>query len=261
VGYLKFAKLAKSAFSNLTHVAAQYDSDKQNFIQLGVTSEKISLVGNIKFDLQIDEPLKQRQQLLKQQWAKERLVWLAASIHPDEFDAILEVHRALIKKYPKLLLIGVPRHPEKFDEFKQACQRHQFEVVNRSEATEPHEQTQVVVGDTMGEVLLFSGIADITFVGGSLIERGGHNPLEPIVCGSPVVMGKHYENFKDICQVLLSKSALKVADSADDLTSILDELFSSPTELDVLSTQSLAVIQENQGCVDKLVESINSTFR
>jgi len=255
-GYLRFSTLTKSTFSKLTKVAAQYESDKSNFIRLGVANEKIVLVGNIKFDLQLDEPLKQQQKALKNAWAADRPVWLAASIHPKEFESILKVHKKLLVKFPDLLLIGVPRHPEKFAEFEQACVEHQLNSINRSDDKLPNEKTQVVVGDTMGEVLLFSGIADMTFVGGSLIERGGHNPLEPIVCGSPVVMGKHYENFKDVCQILLHKDILKVVDSTEALVGTLQNLLSSSQQLNKLSAKSLQVIQENQGCVEHLVKEI-----
>ena len=111
--YLKHSKLTTELFSNVTKIAAQFESDKQNFMALGVSPEKVEIVGSIKFDLQIAETVLNQQQQLKQLWAKNRPVWIAASIHPGEFKTVLKAHKLLLESLPEALLIAVPRHPEK----------------------------------------------------------------------------------------------------------------------------------------------------
>ena len=252
--YLKHENFSRQLFSFVSIIAAQYQSDKDNFLSLGIAKDNIKLVGSIKFDLEVDTALKIQQEQLKQSWAAERPVWIAASIHPAEFDWILTTHKQLLKKMPDLLLIGVPRHPEKFGEFKSTCANHQLSYVNRSEEKSPDKDTQVVVADTMGEMMLFCGVADLAYVGGSLIERGGHNPLEPLACGTPVVMGPHFYNFADICEQLIAHRLMEVVADQAQLTSTIGQLFTELGKEQTRQQEAHSFMQNNRGCVDRLIE-------
>ncbi|WP_444994715.1 lipid IV(A) 3-deoxy-D-manno-octulosonic acid transferase [Aliikangiella sp. IMCC44359] len=251
--YQKYPRFAQQLFENISKVAAQYSSDAENFIQLGTPSNKIELVGSIKFDVQISAEIQQRQAELSRRWRANRPVWIAASIHPAEFDWVLQTHQQLLPLFPDLLLIGVPRHPEKFAEFKDKCDAYKMSFVCRSEQVEPSTETQIIVGDTLGEMLLFCGAADIAYVGGSLIERGGHNPLEPLACGLPVIMGPHYYNFSDIGQILIDKNLMAVVKNQQALTGQLELLLKNKSELQSKSQQAIALMQDNRGCVDRLL--------
>ncbi|MCG6395462.1 3-deoxy-D-manno-octulosonic acid transferase, partial [Vibrio alginolyticus] len=128
---------------------------------------------------------------LRRQWAARRPVWIATSTHEGEEEIILNAHKALLNHFPNLLLILVPRHPERFAKARELTEKAGLTYVMRSSNTSPSPETQVVVGDTMGELMLLYGLADIAFVGGSLVERGGHNPLEAAAHALPVLMGPH----------------------------------------------------------------------
>ena len=252
--YLKHKNFSLAMLNKISHIAAQYLSDKSHFESLGMATQKISVAGNIKFDIQLSEDIKQKQLQLKREWQLERPVWLAASIHPGEFNAILQAHRELLKVFPNALLIGVPRHPEKFAEFGESVDQYNFNSVKRSTGVVVSESTQVVIGDTMGEMLAFCGISDMAFVGGSLIDDGGHNPLEPIICGVPVLMGPSYFSFQDIGDELCQQGVLFVCNDSDEILSQLKRAFDNPESLHKLKNSSHQIIKENQGTCKKLAK-------
>ncbi len=255
--YQKHLPLSRELFSRITRVAAQYESDSANFQSLGIAKSKIELIGSIKFDITLSDQLKENQQQLKQQWSKDRASWIAASIHPAEFEMVLNTHQKLLVDFPDLLLIAVPRHPERFEEFKQACQIQGLNFVSRSEAISPKNNQSVLVGDSMGELILMCGAADIAFVGGSLIKRGGHNPLEPAACGLPVIMGSSNYNFSDISQILQKQDVLEIVEDPASLYLTLKNLLSQPASLQTRSKASQAIFANNRGAVDKIMLLIN----
>ncbi|TQV76489.1 3-deoxy-D-manno-octulosonic acid transferase [Aliikangiella marina] len=256
--YLKFPRFSKQLFNRLTVIAAQYSNDKNNFKSVGVEESKLLVSGSIKFDVSVSESLKRAQVSLKNQWAGERPVWIAASIHPGEFEALLNTHRELLKLIPNLLLIAVPRHPEQFSAFKKSCEQHSLSYVNRSRQESPDANIQVVVGDTMGEMMLLCGVADIAYVGGSLIERGGHNPLEPVACGIPVVMGPHVYNFSEITDKLRHAEILSIVGDGKQLTQQLSVLLTDESLRLKKSSLCESFMAKNQGTVERILEQIKS---
>ncbi len=255
--YQKHLPLSKELFSTISRIAAQYESDRLNFESLGVAKNKIDLIGSIKFDIALSDQLRENQRQLKQQWSKGRLAWIAASIHPAEFAIILDTHQKLLTDFPDLLLIAVPRHPERFAEFKQACQKKNLEFSSRSDKQSPSKQHSVLVGDSMGELTLMCGASDIAFVGGSLIERGGHNPLEPAACGLPVIMGPSNYNFSDISQILQKQAALEIVYTPSALYQAMHKLLSQPSLLHTRSQATEKTFANNRGAVDKIMSIVN----
>ncbi len=163
---------------------------------------------------------------LKQTWVDQRPVWIAASTHEGEEDLILETHRLLLHKYPNLLLILVPRHPERFNMVAELIKKHKLTYVRRSDHVTPDGSTQVVLGDTMGELMLMYGLADIAFVGGSLVKHGGHNPLEPLAFKLPVISGKYTFNFPEVFTKLLQvQGVLEVNENTKALTNAVEKIF------------------------------------
>jgi len=256
--YLKHPKLSKQIFSKLTTISAQYQSDKDNFIKLGANQKDIELVGNIKFDIQIDSKIVNQQEKLRAAWANNRPCWIAASIHPKEFDSILKAHKQLLEKFPSLLLIAVARHPERFEELKQECRNSKLNFVSRTDNLSACSEHSVLVGDSMGELLLFYGAADIAFVGGSLIPRGGHNPIEATACGLPVLMGTSDFNFSDVTQKLKSENVLDTVNNKDELIEKLELLISDTALLKGKSELARKAIVANKGALSKMLSSISS---
>lgn len=255
--YRKHLPLSNELFGRVTRIAAQYESDSINFQSLGVTKPKIDLIGSIKFDINLPKSLLAEQSRLKQQWTKDRQSWIAASIHPAEFESIISTHKKLLNTFPNLLLIAVPRHPERFDEFKQLCKKQHLSFVSRSENTSPQNNHQLIVGDSMGELTLMCGAADIAFVGGSLIQRGGHNPLEPAACGLPVLMGPSDYNFFDISQILQKQNVLEIAKDQSALYEMIKNLLSHPSMIRQRAEASKKIFDNNRGAVEKIMAIID----
>jgi len=248
----KAGPLMIEMLANITQVSAQFASDGQRFTELGLAADKLQITGSIKFDLNISSQLLTQQAQLKQAWAAQRPVWIAGSTHPVEDQQILQVHQQLLQQLPQLLLIIVPRHSERFDGVSQLCQTMALNYIKRSDGQTPNQHTQVVVGDTMGELLLMCGVADIAFIGGSLIERGGHNPLEPAALGKPVLMGSHVFNFSDICQRLAAADGLTLVADQSQLSQELLGLLTNQDSLLTMGHNAQEFVKSNQGTVKRL---------
>ncbi|WP_256435646.1 lipid IV(A) 3-deoxy-D-manno-octulosonic acid transferase [Aliikangiella sp. G2MR2-5] len=259
--YLKRAAFSKVIIQKVSLIAAQYESDRANFKAIGAKTDALEVVGNIKFDLSVSEQLKaQQKHLLSQIQAgiDERPVWVAASIHPGEFDAVLSAHRALLDKEPEALLVGIPRHPERFEEFAQKVRQSGLNYCMRSKGEQVDNNTQVIVGDTMGEVMLFCGAADLVFVGGSLVAKGGHNPLEAIACGKPVLVGPSIESFQDICDALYHKKCLKYCSDLASLTLNIQNLMSDKDARAKMSVLAQQFMRENSGSAAKQIKLVKT---
>ncbi|MCP3674844.1 MAG: 3-deoxy-D-manno-octulosonic acid transferase, partial [Gammaproteobacteria bacterium] len=213
-GYKRFNSLAVFMMSKLSVIAAQHKDDADRFIQLGAKSTNVTVTGNIKYDLIINSKLLQQGNNLREQFPS-KLVWIAGSTHRGEDEQILNAHQLVRKHYPEAQLILVPRHPERFNEVANLCQTTGFSISRRS-LNEDMEQA-IYLGDTMGELLLLFSAADIAFVGGSLVEIGGHNLLEPAALSKPVLTGPYDYNFQDINRQMLAAKAAVCVDNSEQL--------------------------------------------
>ncbi|MBT0727416.1 3-deoxy-D-manno-octulosonic acid transferase [Rosenbergiella australiborealis] len=237
-------------------IAAQNREDADRFLQLGANTEQVSVTGSLKFDISVTPELAAKAVALRRQWAPHRPVWIAASTHEGEERMMLDTHRQLLAQFPDLLLILVPRHPERFQAVKQLAQKIGFTPLMRSENQIPNQETQVLIGDTMGELMLLYGIADVAFVGGSLIERGGHNPLEPAAHAIPVIMGPHTWNFKDICERLERDQGLI---TVTDQTALIQEMTQLLADHDLrkyYGLHAVEVLHQNQGALQQLLHIV-----
>ncbi|MBK4727241.1 lipid IV(A) 3-deoxy-D-manno-octulosonic acid transferase [Erwinia sp. MYb375] len=252
-GYAKIGKFMKRLLQRITLIAAQNQEDGERFIGLGVKRSQLSVTGSLKFDISVTPELAARAITLRRQWAPRRPVWIATSTHEGEESIILEAHRKLLERFPNLLLILVPRHPERFDTARALTQKAGFSYTLRSSGEIPSGSTQVVIGDTMGELMLLYGIADLAFVGGSLVERGGHNPLEPAAHAIPVLMGPHIFNFKDICARLQQADGLITVTDADSLDKEIGTLLTDEDYRLYYGRHAVDVLHQNQGALQRLL--------
>ncbi|EJG0104612.1 lipid IV(A) 3-deoxy-D-manno-octulosonic acid transferase, partial [Vibrio parahaemolyticus] len=229
--YAKVQWLFNQLHPCLTQVLCQTDSDAERFERLGVNKEKLSVTGSIKFDIQISDHVKQQSKALRAQLGKDRPVWIAASTHKGEDEQILEAHKQILESHPNALLILVPRHPERFDDVFALCKKQGFETVRRTENQPEENTTQIYLGDTMGEMLVLIGAADICFMGGSLVgdKVGGHNVLEPAALGVPVITGPSYYNFTEIVNLLKKHSFCNIITKINELSNLIDNHFSLST--------------------------------
>lgn len=260
-GYARFHKLTAPMLAELSWLAVQTEAEAERFRQLGARPECVQVTGSIKFDLKIDEQLLPRAQALREQWgAGQRPVWIAASTHDGEDALILDAHRQLLEVHADALLILVPRHPERFDAVYGLC-REQFATVRRSSGASVDGQTRVLLGDTMGELLFLYALADIAFVGGSLVPTGGHNPLEPAALALPVIMGPHVFNFLEISAMLREAGALQDVDDAEGLAAAVRRLVELPQDARKMGEAGVAVMRANQGALQRLLDGLGALTR
>ena len=257
-GYARFARLTRPMLEDMSLIAVQSETEAERFRQLGARPECVEVTGSIKFDLSIDPQLLTKARELREQWhAQARPVWIAASTHEGEDEIVLDAHRRLLATYPNALLILVPRHPERFNSVFELCQRQGFVTVRRSANAQVSSGTQVVLGDTMGELLFLYAVADTAFVGGSLVPNGGHNVLEPAALAKPVLSGPHLFNFLDIAAKLREAGALEEVDDAQGLAIAVRRLFELPSDAQQMGEAGLSVMQANQGALKRLLDGLS----
>ena len=261
-GYARFAGLTRPMLEEMSLFAVQTEAEAERFRQLGARPECVEVTGSIKFDLSIDPQLLIKARDLRDQWqAQERPVWIAASTHEGEDDIVLAAHRQLLASYPNALLILVPRHPERFNSVFDLCQREGFATVRRSQGEAVSAQTQVLLGDTMGELLFLYALADSAFVGGSLVPNGGHNLLEPAALAKPVLSGPHLFNFLEIAALLREAGALEEVDDAQGLAVAVQRLFELPQDAQHMAQAGLKVMRANQGALQRLLDGLGRLLR
>ena len=192
--YRRFQPLFNILARHLDYLLCLHQDDAERFISLGIPASNVTVTGSIKFDIQISEAVREKAAALRSQLGADRPVWVAASTHKGEDEQVLAAFRRVLHARPDSLLILVPRHPERFNQVEQLCSDRGFRCVRRTRGEAVGADTQVYLADTMGEMLVFQGAADITFMGGSLLGDavGGHNMLEPAALGKPTITGPSY---------------------------------------------------------------------
>ena len=224
---------------------------EQRYLDLGYPHEKLVNTGNLKFDLEITEQLRKKVfETVEVLNISQRLVWIAGSTHEGEEKMILNAHQALLKKHSDLLLILVPRHPERFNTVEELIQKSGLSYRKRSQFAMLEQTTQVLLGDTMGEMMVLYGLAEIAFVGGSLVKHGGHNPLEPIAFELPVISGVHTYNFPEIFAKLRSvHGVVEVESSEEALAQAVAFLLENTNAREKIARYGFEVLKENQGAL------------
>jgi len=256
-GYARFAGLTAPMLGEMDWLAIQTQAEAERFRALGARAQCDEVTGSIKFDLKVDPTLAAQAAQLRAEWgAQERPLWIAASTHAGEDEIILAAHRQLLAERPDALLLLVPRHPERFVSVYELCRREGFDTRRRAAGEAVTASTQVLVGDTMGELLFLYALADIAFVGGSLVPNGGHNLLEPAALGMPVLSGPHLFNFLEISAQLRDAGALLEVQDADELARQLLELYNQPRAAERMADAGLAVLRANQGALEKLLAGL-----
>ncbi|MGM0769391.1 MAG: lipid IV(A) 3-deoxy-D-manno-octulosonic acid transferase [Pseudomonadota bacterium] len=256
-GYERVASLVQPLLRSLCWIAAQADEDAGRFLRIGAQPESVSVTGSIKFDVDITEALEAESADVRSTLGGGRPVWIAASTHEGEDQQILAAHQAVLSAFPDALLVIVPRHPERFDDVAELTEAQGLRLARRSEGRGAlAAEVQVYLGDTMGELLMLYGASDIAFVGGSLIERGGHNPLEPAAWGLPVLSGPHIFNFETIYNRLNAGHGLYLTPTSDALAECVKGLLSDPVAARQSGQNALAVVNANRGALEKVVDGI-----
>jgi len=255
-GYQRLGRFAHEIICAITLIAPQTELDAQRFAMLGAT--KLSVTGNIKFDLHLPENLLEHANVLRQQWGIDRPVWIAASTHAGEEEQLLEVLTQVKQRYKNLLLVLVPRHPERFNSVATLCEQYGYTVMRHSKHQASSLTTDIYLGDTLGELLLFYATADVAFVGGTLVPIGGHNLVEPAALGLPIIIGPHTFECEEISRQLLALGIAQRIHHATELTEILISYLDDSARRHQISEQARRFIQQNRGALAKLLKLIDN---
>lgn len=248
-GYARVKPLTEAVFSRFSMVAAQSQEDAERFVELGVAADSLQVTGSIKFDISLSEEQRQH----AREWRRDlgaRPVWIAASTHEGEDNILLSAHAALRKAQPDALLILVPRHPERFDSVAALVKQKGLSLARRSRGGQVAE-VAVLLGDTMGELVTLFGCADLAFIGGSLVERGGHNSLEAAAWGLPIITGPSDFNFAEISRQLQEAGGL-IPCSPSALPDQLVALMKDERRRARMGSAASQVVESNRGALERL---------
>jgi len=259
--YQKFGIFIKTILEYLTCVTAQSKLDAENFAAIGVAKEKILIAGNIKFDIQIKDTVYEKARQLRNLWGQNRPIWVAASTHAGEEEKILLAAKLILEQAPNSLLILVPRHPERFNQVFALCKKYQLNTIRYSASQEYSSSTNVILGDVMGQLLLFYAACDIAFVGGSLIPWGGHNLLEPAALAKPVLSGPNLSEFREISQLMSDTGGLIKVENEIMLADTVIKLFNNKNLCEKIGCAALDVVERHRGATEKILKQIKRLVR
>lgn len=256
--YQRAAFMFKPVLNQLTHIWAQSEEDAKRFLALGASEDKVSVLGNIKFDIQLETNLNEACVQLKEKWGALRPVLIAASTHNDEEEQLLSRLKRLKAAIPDLLLLLAPRHPERFLEVYQQSLSQGFKTGLRSKPETVNQDNDVVIADSIGELLSFYQLSDYAFVGGSLVPIGGHNVLEPISVQVPAFCGPYMANSKAVCRDLCAEKALTMVNDVDDLVEAVISMHQNRKERDGQVVRASRVLALNRGVVARYMREIGA---
>ncbi|MCH4811227.1 lipid IV(A) 3-deoxy-D-manno-octulosonic acid transferase [Vreelandella neptunia] len=253
--YQRLRPLMASTLNEISWLAAKSPADAQRFHALGCSMDTIRIVGSLKFEMASQNKALEEGEYLLQKWG-ERPVWVAGSTRDGEEALILQAHRQLLKRYSNVLLVLVPRHPQRFEEVAKLCQTEGWALSRRSQQQPVTAQTQVYLGDTLGELATLYAAGRVAFVGGSLVPLGGHNMLEPAALGRPVLSGPSIENFDDVAEPLVTAGALTLVDSPDALTDAVADYLANPERAQQAGRAGRAVIETQKGALARTIRGL-----
>lgn len=272
-GYGRIGKTTRAMLANLTAIAAQGRADADRLIKLGADPARVGITGSIKFDVEIPPHTRDAGRELRQYWGENRPVWIAASTHEGEEEGILAAFRMVRQSIPDCLLILAPRHPERFSRVATLVRDHGYRTLTRSQLpradaaprattapTSPCPDVEVLVGDTMGEMLLLYAASHVAFVGGSLLPIGGHNPLEPAALGIPTLFGQHMFNFLEIAQNLCRHGGARQVADETALADALIALLRHAHARHEMGTKAADFVADNRGALDRIMAMIQGVY-
>lgn len=260
--YAKFPSLTTPMLQQLNLLLAQDLDTRKRFLELGMPEERIQVVGNLKFDMEVPHEAHQHFLRLRQEWnIKERFVITLASTHAPEEQQLLSRLQKHLHQHPALACIVVPRHPERFDEVMNVCQQLGLRTHRRSLGESIQADTQVYLADSMGEMWLWYGLSRTCFVGGSLNETGGgHNILEPMLLSVPTVTGHKYFNFQSIVDEFKQVNGIKIANDFDEAVKYLLSDLSDVEQAKRQIQQARHILQQNQGSLKWHLNAIDQAL-
>jgi len=261
--YQKLSALISPTLNYFDKILTQSQENNEMFIKLKANTDKCEVSGNLKFDINIDQSIKEKQHELAELLPKNRVLWLVASTHDGDEEIILESFKEILSKFPELLLIIVPRHPERFSHVGDLCKSLHFTLTKRSSNTVvTHEQIWLL--DSLGELMAAFSLANIVTMGGSFSHIGGHNPLEPALFKKPIIVGSDMSNFNHVLtQLKQHQGVIQLEGEGNQsqsiaLTKAVLALLEKPDQQQRLGYNAYQVVLANQGASEYTLKHVKS---
>lgn len=262
--YLKIKFLVAETLGYIKLIAVRSSADKERFKVLGASDAQLSVAGNIKFDFKVSKKQLEQGKQWRKQLQHNKQVWVAASTHAGEDERILAIYKSLQEQFPTLLLVLIPRHPERFDDVFQLCtalESENIKTVRHSQRDDYQNiHTNIILGDSMGEMQSWFATADVVFMGGSLVETGGHNPLEATAQGVLVVSGPHMFNFDDIAEQLSEEGLLSICESDKKLEETISRFLNQQVDQVSFEKKAQYFMQQHRGVTARLIKLLINIF-
>ena len=258
--YVRFKPLIGEVLTQVSAIAAQNERSAKRFLALGVDPAKISVCGNLKFDMDISHSRQERARALRQQYSG-KLIWVAGSTHAGEEDIILKAALKLWKTFPNMLLILAPRHPERFREVTALCATQVKEASSFNAGKQFDPSLKLLVLDEMGLLEDYLAAADVAFIGGSIIPSGGHNIFEAAIYSVPIVCGPHLFNFETSAKILLNSGSLVITHDADAMVTQLTHWLANESDRIRVGRAGANAAQTQRGALDKHITVVVSCLK
>ncbi len=246
-GYRRFRALSRGMLARLSLVAAQTEADAERFRALAPPELTVEVVGNLKFDARVPPEALRQARALRRRLGAAYPLWAAGSTHAGEEERLLDAHALVSRRFPESKLVLAPRHPERFAEVLALCRQRGLRTSRYTDLNDDNAALQVLVIDEMGVLLTVYGAVDVVFVGGSLVDIGGHNMLEPALMGRPVLTGPSIRNFQQIYQLLRTVDAARIVENGDALAGGVCAYFADPERAAAAGRRGRAIVAENRG--------------
>ena len=257
--YRRLGSLFKETLARGVVIAAQGEADASRFRALGAAPGNTHVTGNLKFDFSVPGDIVERGRTLRAYYAPGRPVWVAGSTHGGgEEEALIEAQKIVRSRYPRALLVMAPRHPNRFGDVAAQLVSRGVRFVRRSQTpvSGALEEAEVLLLDTLGELLDFYAAADVAFVGGSLVPIGGHNLLEPAALGLPILTGPNNSNSEAAARQLTASGAAEIVQGPQDLGEKVAKLFAEPDTRERMGAAGRAFVEANKGALTKLLSLV-----
>jgi 3-deoxy-D-manno-octulosonic-acid transferase len=248
--YAAYPGLIDGALKELSHVAAQTEEDARRLAVLGAVN--VSVMGNLKFDIEPPLEMLERGRQLREAFGLTRKVFLMASTRAGEEALLLDALTAL--REPDLLVVIVPRHPQRFDEVAAQIEKRNFRFQRRSSARPVEKETQVVLGDSMGEMFAYYAACDMAFIGGSLLPFGGQNLIEAASCNKPVLIGPHTYNFTEAARLAVDCGAAIRVQNAAELMRAAEDILSHPAKMEEMRRAASLFVSRSSGATERAMQ-------
>lgn len=257
-GYATLRGLARSTLHCVDRIAAQTEEDAQRFLQLGAGAQQVTVAGNLKLDAQLPADFAQRSSQMRDALGAARRIWIAGSTHAGEEALLIEAHRQVMEACPDALLVLAPRHPERAREVAATCERAGIGYRFFSEARDVGAEHALLILDVLGELAGLYGAADVAFIGGSMVDRGGHNPVEAVLAEVPVVTGPSTENFAFIYGKLAEQEGMCRVESSAELAAVVTAWFADPRQRQAVAGAARRVVEAHRGALQRVMALVDA---